>query len=65
MEVMNHMDYEVQLPSADALQRYRDFMFNPSNIHNCSECPERCSGSNQDGLPCGQQVCWVAASCDY
>ena len=36
MEKMHHMDYEQKQPSADAVQRYREFMFNPDNQHKCS-----------------------------
>jgi len=63
MEKMHHMDYEQKQPSADAVQRYREFMFNPDNQHNCSECPERGNNSRDCGLPCGQQCCWVTAHC--
>ena len=63
MEKMHHMDDEQKQPSADAVQRYREFMFNPDNQHNCSECPERDNNSRDYGLPCGQQHCWVTAHC--
>ena len=41
MEKMHHMDFECKEPSAEALKEYREFMFNPNNIGNCAECPER------------------------
>lgn len=41
MEKMHHMDYERKKPSTEKQKEYRDFMFNPYNIGNCAECPER------------------------
>ena len=44
------------------VNKYTEFMYNPSNEYNCSECPE-----NLDlydcGNPCGQQNCWVTCHC--
>ena len=61
MEKLHHMDCECGV-AADKAEQYREFMFNPDNIHNCSECPER--GNNcGNGLPCGQQNCWVSVHC--
>lgn len=39
---------------------YKEFMYNPSNSHNCDGCPENKNSDNWEGkLPCGQQNCWV------
>ena len=40
---------------------YRRWMQNPENSHNCENCPEN---SGYDGLPCGQQNCWVDLHCE-
>lgn len=64
MEKMHHMDYECKEPSAEALKAYREFMYNPDNICNCSECPERGISNSDYGLPCGQQNCWVRLHCE-
>ena len=63
MKPMNHMDYECVKPNDDDLVEYSEFMCNPDNEYNCNECPERCSGNSDYGLPCGQQQCWVIAHC--
>jgi hypothetical protein len=42
-------------------QNYMNFMYNVSNSHNCSECPE--NKEMQSKLPCGQQNCWVDCHC--
>lgn len=63
MEKMHHMDYECKKPSAEKLKEYREFMFNPDNIENCAECPERGNNNRGFGLPCGQQNCWVRVHC--
>ena len=63
MEKMHHLDYESKRPSASALERYQDFMFNPANEYNCDVCPERGVNRNDCGLPCGQQNCWVSCHC--
>lgn len=45
---------------------YIEFMYNPSNSHNCSECPENKGASSWGGnKPCGQQNCWVDVHCEY
>lgn len=62
MERMSHMDYECKDAPSDALKAYKDFMCNPCNAYNCAECPER--GISTDGLPCGQQNCWVLCHCN-
>ena len=63
MKAMNHMDYEcVQLTKVDH-DTYICFMCDPDNSYNCNECPERESGSG-NGLPCGQQHCWVDVHCN-
>lgn len=63
MKVMNHMDYECTQPNKFDREDYICFMCDPKNSHNCNECPERESGCG-DGLPCGQQHCWVDAHCE-
>jgi len=63
MKIMNHMDYEFTNPTDQELSDYSGFMCNPDNEYNCNKCPERCSGTNDYGLPCGQQQCWVTAHC--
>lgn len=35
---------------------YIEFMYNPDNIGNCENCP---ANDGFEGLPCGQQNCWV------
>lgn len=65
MEVMNHMDYEVHRSMSEMIKQYREFMFNPKNQFNCSECPEQKSGNCDDELPCGQQNCWVSCHCAH
>lgn len=62
MKVMNHMDYECTQPNKIDREAYIHFMCNPDNSYNCNECPERESGRG-DGLPCGQQHCWVDIHC--
>lgn len=63
MKTMHHMDYECGASKID-VREYSDFMYNPENIYNCAECPERgCGCSNGCGNPCGQQQCWVIAHC--
>ena len=41
---------------------YKDFMYNPANAYNCSECPE--NEEREGSLPCGQQNCWVCVHCN-
>jgi len=62
MKVMNHMDYECIQPNEVDKEAYICFMCDPDNSYNCNECPERESG-NGEGLPCGQQNCWVDVHC--
>lgn len=38
-------------------KEYLDFMWDPENEFNCSQCPE--NRRELRGLPCGQQNCWV------
>ena len=45
-------------------REYIKFMYNPSNSHNCYECPENINSDSWQGkLPCGQQNCWVDCHC--
>ena len=45
-------------------REYIKFMCDPSNSHNCDECPENINSDNWEGkLPCGQQNCWVDCHC--
>lgn len=46
----------------DRVEAYKDFMYNPDNVRNCSECPENIGDTNN--LPCGQQNCWVSCHCN-
>lgn len=62
MKVMNHMNYECKKPNKVNTDAYICFMCNPDNSYNCNECSERESG-NGEGLPCGQQNCWVDVHC--
>lgn len=42
------------------LEEYLEFMYDPDNEFNCSECPENIGSSSWEGrYPCGQQNCWV------
>ena len=45
------------------VKAYKDFMYNPENSHNCAECPE--NEDRRNGLPCGQQNCWVDCHCKH
>lgn len=49
------------------VREYKDFMYNSSNIGNCSDCPENFghSGHECNGHPCGQQNCWVKCHCEH
>ena len=39
-------------------KHYLEFMYNPENVGNCSECPENTGASDWQGQkPCGQQNC--------
>lgn len=50
--------------SKEEIKNYIDFMCNPENERNCSECPENNDFDNwQNRLPCGQQNCWVTCHC--
>ena len=40
---------------------YRRWMSDPDNSMRCDECPY--GKDNFNGLPCGQQNCWVDATC--
>ena len=40
---------------------YRRWMSDPNNAMRCDECPY--GKDNFNGLPCGQQNCWVHATC--
>ena len=41
---------------------YREWMCTPGNAYKCSECPAR-DDRYRCGYPCGQQNCWVIATC--
>lgn len=45
----------------EQVRAYRNFMCEPDNEFNCSECPENREFSGK--LPCGQQNCWVTCHC--
>ena len=47
--------------SKEEIKKYKDFMYNPNNEGNCSECPE--NEGYEGKLPCGQQNCWVTCHC--
>lgn len=51
--------------NADYMEAYKAFMYDPKNIMNCVDCPENIllSDKYRDGLPCGQQHCWVSCHC--
>lgn len=63
MKELHNMDYETRKPTQRDFQDYSDFMTNPDNEYNCDHCPERGVNSNDYGLPCGQQNCWVTCHC--
>ena len=44
---------------AEYRNKYIDFMYNPDNEHNCSECPENINGNG-----CGLTTCWVTVHCE-
>lgn len=46
----------------DRVEAYKKFMYNPDNIHNCSECPKNIGDTSN--LPCSQQNCWVSCHCN-
>lgn len=43
------------------IKEYKEFMSNICNEYNCNECPQNRGDNN--GLPCGQQNCWVTCHC--
>lgn len=52
------------VPERIRVRRYCNFMYNPDNSCNCSECPENKGfDSWQNRYPCGQQNCWVDIHC--
>lgn len=61
MKKIHHMDYETKQPDKADREEYVSFMCDPDNEYNCNECPER--GISSNGLPCGQQNCWVSCHC--
>ena len=43
------------------IEYIREWLNNPENELNCTECPENREQSSWGGcLPCGQQHCWVS-----
>lgn len=42
-------------------EEYIKWMYNLDNEFNCPECPHNDGFNN--GLPCGQQNCWVTCHC--
>ena len=52
--------------TAKEVNEYIDFMYEPSNSHNCAECPENndCEAWPEHRLPCGQFRCWVDCHCE-
>lgn len=49
----------------DAQAQYKEFMYNPDNHCNCSECPENRGMDGWQGrFPCGQWKCWVDCHCE-
>lgn len=50
-----------QLTDDEYRELYRRWMGNLDNSMKCDECPY---GKDKfSGLPCGQQFCWVDATC--
>lgn len=47
---------------ARAIKKYCDFMYNPDNEFNCTDCPEN-AGKYDNRYPCGQQNCLVSCHC--
>lgn len=49
----------------EKIKREQEFMGNPDNSHNCSECPDNREFSDWPGtrLPCGQFHCNVEIYC--
>ncbi len=60
----NRKAKEVDDIVAREIKAYKAFMYNPENSHNCTECPANEDGM-YDGLPCGQQNCWVDCHCNH
>lgn len=50
-----------QLNENEYRELYRRWMNDPSNAMRCDECPYGKGGFHN--LPCGQQNCWVDATC--
>lgn len=50
-----------KLTDEEYRELYRCWMNDPANSMKCSECPHGKDKFN--GLPCGQQNCWVDATC--
>lgn len=46
---------------------YYDFVFSPSNIMNCDECPYNAGhyGDYDNRKPCAQQNCWIECNCEH
>lgn len=50
-------------PEYDAYHtEYIEWMYTPSNVFKCAECPAR-DERRRRGYPCGQQSCWVEVTC--
>lgn len=51
--------------TTDEANKYIEFMNNPSNVHNCKECPENREFSSWPGnrLPYGQFNYWDSLHC--
>lgn len=48
---------------AEEIRKYKEFMYNEDNSHNCSKCPENNEMQGNGKLPCGQYHCWVDCHC--
>lgn len=47
------------------INKINEFLYNPENIGNCSECPMNEDFDSWEGKkPCGQQNCWVLIHCN-
>lgn len=57
---MNKIKWD-KLTDDEYRELYRHWMGNSNNSMKCEECPH---GKDKfSGLPCGQQNCWVDATC--
>ena len=45
------------------VQKYKEFMYTPSNSGHCLECPKNVNWNDSRTMPCGQFSCWVDCHC--